>query len=110
MSYVFYNKRTFTNVEESHYTGSICCFDGIVENRGRPSERYTFIELADCYDKVRIHTDKNAGNEDEIIMQFIAKVGKIVTELQQFQLHLISTLDIKLPELEEVFTNENVEK
>lgn len=102
-SHIFYNKREFINPEDSHYTGSICCFDGIVSNQSRSSERYCFVEFSDCHDKVRIHTDRNAGNEDEILMQYIEKLGKVVKQLQEFQLHLISTLDIELPDLENVY-------
>lgn len=111
-SHIFYNKREFINSEDSHYTGSLCCFDGIVSNQSRSAERYSFIELADCHNKVRIHTDRNAGNEDEIVIQYIEKLAGVIKKLQEFQLHLISTLDIELPELENVYAKtgeENVE-
>lgn len=109
-SHIFYNERQFINPEDSHYTGSLCCFDGIVSNQGKASRRYTFIELADCHDKVRIHTDDNAGNQDESIMQYIEKLDKVIKQMQKFQLHLISTLDIEIEDIEEsVETGENNE-
>jgi hypothetical protein len=53
-----YNSRQWLNGIGSHFTGSIVCHDGVVKNQGRPAERYTFLELASCHGKVRLHTQQ----------------------------------------------------
>jgi hypothetical protein len=81
-----YNKRTWLNSEDSHYTGSVCCHDGVVSNRGKPAERYTFLEIASCHTKARIHTDDNLTLDEYII-----KLELLNFEIQQFINHLKST-------------------
>ncbi len=78
-----YNKRTFLNGINSHYTGSVVCHDGVVSNRGKPAERYTFIEIADCHGKVRIHTDLNLTMDE-----YIDKLKLLINELEDFVSHL----------------------
>lgn len=78
-----YNKRTWLNSEDSHYTGSVCCHDGVVSNRGKPAERYTFLELADCHGKSRIHYDANLD-----MPAFIDKLKLLRSEIDAFIIHL----------------------
>lgn len=68
MSKVNYNVRTNLNPETSHYTGSVACVDvEKVINQGKFTDRYTFVEIADCHGKVRIHKDPNLSLEEYII-------------------------------------------
>lgn len=78
-----YNTRTWLNSIESHYTGSVACFDGIVSNRGKPPERYTFLELSDCHGKSRIHYDNNLD-----MLAFIQKLRLLQAEIDNFIEHL----------------------
>jgi hypothetical protein len=78
-----YNTRTWLNSTESHYTGSVVCFDGIVSNRGKPHERYTFLELSDCHGKSRIHYDNNLD-----MAAFIQKLRLLQSEIDNFIEHL----------------------
>lgn len=88
MSQVHYNRRTFINQEDSHYTGSIVCFDGeSVINQGKTLARYTFIEIADCHGKARIHLDLNHD-----VPAYLAKLDTLIEELQNFRNHLYEQL------------------
>jgi hypothetical protein len=78
-----YNTRTWLNSTESHYTGSVVCFDGIVSNRGKPPEQYTFLELSDCHGKSRIHYDNNLD-----MAAFIQKLRLLQSEIDNFIEHL----------------------
>ena len=78
-----YNTRMWLNSIDSHYTGSVVCHDGIVTNRGKPHARYTFIEIADCHGKTRIHFDDNMDMD-----AYIDKLKLIQSELQNFIDHL----------------------
>lgn len=78
-----YNTRTWLNSDQSHYTGSIVCHDGVVSNRGKPASRYTFIELADCHGKARIHYDDNLD-----MQAYIDKLKTIQEEIENFIRHL----------------------
>ncbi len=82
-----YNSRKWLNPEDSHFTGSIVCFDGDVCNHGRPQERYTFVEIASCHTKVKLHSNKNDGAD--ATKEFIGKLEILITELQSFQDYLI---------------------
>ncbi len=84
MSNSLYNKRTWLNDNDSHYTGSITCahFTELV-NRGKYMEEYCFVELCDCHTKIRIHKDNNHSTK-----YFINKLKLIQSELQGFIDHL----------------------
>lgn len=97
-----YNKRIWLNPESSHFTGSLVCHDGIVSNQGKPPERYTFVELASCHGKVRLHTDKNSGREVQQLAEFIAKINLMQNELQKFREYLFE----EMLKLEEAIENE----
>lgn len=78
-----YNKRVWLNTEQSHYTGSIVLFDGVVSNQRKPAERYTFIEVSDCHGKSRIHYDHNLD-----MNAYIEKLKTIRNEIDNFISHL----------------------
>ena len=108
-SEVFFNRRTWLNDEDSHFTGSLVCFDGVVSNQGKPAEEYTFIELRDCHGRVRLHVDKNAENQLEV---FREKLLLMQEEIDLFIDHLNSKLaeqeqerekEVKLPEPQQSF-------
>lgn len=82
-----YNKRVWLNPPDSHFTGSIVCFDGEVFNQGRPKEQYTFVEISSCRAKVKLHSNKNDGEHST--KEFISKLEILITELQAFQDYLI---------------------
>jgi hypothetical protein len=102
MSNIKYNDRVWLNSEESHFTGSMVCFDGVIKNQGKPAERYTFVELRDCHGRIRLHVDKNSENEleefrdkllllqetldcfiDHLNKELTEERGKIVQELEK---------------------------
>lgn len=84
MSEMLYNKRTWLNGYDSHYTGSIVCVDvKDLVNRGKHMDSYSFVEISDCNGKVRIHNDLNHG-----IDSYIEKLRTIQTELALYINHL----------------------
>lgn len=84
MSKVNYNIRLNLNPETSHYTGSIACVDvEDVINQGKFTERYTFVEIADCHGKVRIHKDPNLE-----MKEYIHKLRLLSVELMRFSTFL----------------------
>jgi hypothetical protein len=84
VSNVIYNRRIWLNPEDCHFTGSMVCFDGKdVINQGKLLDRYTFVEVASCHGKVRIHTDANSD-----MQAFVEKLRNMVDELNFFIDHL----------------------
>lgn len=84
MSDVKYNRRVFINSIDSHYTGSIVLFDGHqVINQGKLLNRYSFMEIASCHSKVRIHRDDNLPIED-----YINKLKTISENINNYVRHL----------------------
>jgi len=83
-SKVHWNERAWLNDRDSHFTGSMVCFDGEnVINQGKLLDRYTFVEIASCHTKVRIHADANSSME-----AFIEKLRVMRSELDGFLYHL----------------------
>lgn len=78
-----YNKRIWLNNENSHFTGSMVCHDGVVSNQGRPPERYTFMEICDCHRKIRVHKDANLPMDE-----FVGKLALMRDEINSFINHL----------------------
>ena len=80
MSNINYNDRQFINASNSHFTGSIVCFDGTeVINQGKLLPRYTFVEIASCHSKVRIHKDDNLSMEE-----YISKLRVMEASIRRF--------------------------
>jgi hypothetical protein len=89
MSYVKYNRREFINDKDSHFTGSIVCFDGKnVINQGKVLPRYTFAEIASCHAKVRLHRDDN-----QPMSAFIDKIRHVEQELRFFADYLERSIE-----------------
>ena len=60
------------------------CFDGTdVINQGKQLERYTFVEIASCHGKMRLHNDQNLPPEE-----FIIKLKEVKKQLINFIHHL----------------------
>lgn len=49
-----YKAERWLNPKDSHATGSVVAFDGMVEKRGH-HEHMSFLEIADCSSKVSLH-------------------------------------------------------
>lgn len=83
---IFYNKRTWLNTIESDSTGSVVAFDGQV-TCGEELVESTFLEIADCRNKIRLHLTTDDTKED-----FIAKMELLKNEVEQFIYHLKQTI------------------
>ncbi len=77
-----YNRRTWLNPTNSDSTGSIVAYDGMVTCDGE-SVNSTFLEIADCRSKVRLHL-----TSDDSRCQFIAKMELLRDEIDLFISHL----------------------
>lgn len=82
MNKVYYNRRIWLNSENSRSTGSMVCFDGNTEFSDGPA-RDTFIEIADCRTKVRLHK-----SSDDSVSDFIQKLSVMRNEIDSFINHL----------------------
>lgn len=78
----YYKTQVFLNPLESSSTGSIVCFDGDYDyDDGR--DRYAFLEISDCHQKIRLHKCNGDTIED-----FIAKLILLQGEIEKFLEHL----------------------
>lgn len=73
-----YNRRIWLNTLESDSTGSVVAFDGFV-TYGDSEAASTFIEIADCKHKIRLHLTSDDTKED-----FIRKMELLNSELGMF--------------------------
>lgn len=80
-----YNKRIWLNSEKSDSTGSVVAFDGQVTYDGDIVDS-TFLEIADCRSKVRLHLTSDDTKES-----FINKMTLLKTEIELFINHLQTT-------------------
>lgn len=81
-----YNKRTWLNSEKSDSTGSVVAFCGrIVDFKGKEYNS-TFLELADCGSKIRLHQTSDDTTDD-----FIAKMELLRNEIDEFVKYIKST-------------------
>lgn len=78
-----YKDCVWLNRNDSPSTGSVVCYDGIVEYT-EGDYPTTFIEFADCQQKVRLHRTHTDTPEE-----FIEKVDKIIKALTRFESYLI---------------------
>lgn len=88
-------KRAWLNPPEHSATGSIVTFDGEsawMDDKGNPLHT-TFVEIADCHGKVRLHQGEADTREN-----FAAKVCLLRDTLSEFIEHLNTT---PLPQEEE---------
>ena len=82
MSKVYYNRRIWLNSENSRSTGSVVCFDGKTEFSDG-ADRDSFIEIADCHGKVRLHK-----SSDDSVTEFIQKLSMLRNEVDSYINHL----------------------
>lgn len=78
-----YNNRCWLNGEDSPSTGSVVAFDGIVKDRDGGDYRSTFLQIGDCFTKVKLHKASYDTMDD-----FIAKMKKIRVVIDEFIGHL----------------------
>lgn len=54
-----YNRRVWLNKEDCFYTGSVVMYHGpdLKKDLDGEIKYYSFIEIADCHNKVRLHAD-----------------------------------------------------
>jgi molybdopterin synthase catalytic subunit len=78
-----YNRRTWLNPLKSDSTGAVVAFDGtVIDFKGKKYPE-TFLEISDCYHKIKLH--KTA---DDTKKQFIAKMKLLKLEIDRFIKHL----------------------
>ncbi len=77
----YYKSEKWLNPPDSPSTGSIVCYDGMVDYSDGP-DRYTFIELADCHQKVRLHKSHTDSTEN-----FVDKLRAMRNEIDNFIQH-----------------------
>lgn len=82
MSKVYYNRRIWLNSENSRSTGSLVCFDGKTDFSDGP-DRDSFIEIADCQGKVRLHKSSY-----DSVDEFTQKLSMLRNEIDRFINHL----------------------
>lgn len=73
-----YSSRTWVNPIDSAATGSIVCYDGFIDD-----ERISFMEIASCHSKARLHMYKDSTPEE-----FLDKLKLVREELDKFIQHL----------------------
>lgn len=78
-----YNNRCWLNGEDSPSTGSVVAFDGIVKARDGGDYRSTFLQISDCFTKVKLHKSSYDTMDD-----FIAKMKKMRVVIDEFIGHL----------------------
>lgn len=78
-----YNRRTWLNSEESDSTGSVVAFDGRLTDFDGKEYNSTFLEVADCHHKIRLHITSDDSRED-----FITKLETLKMEINLFIDHL----------------------
>lgn len=74
-----YNDREWLNDENSPYTGSIVCYDGIIDDNDH-NKRISFIEIGDCHNKIRLHQDSRSQTVSFLdkIKQLYKAIGKFI--------------------------------
>lgn len=81
-----YNKRIWLNSNESDSTGSMVAYDGRVKDFEGKEYNETFLEIADCKSKIRLHITSDDTRDD-----FINKMKLMRGEIDQFIIHLEGT-------------------
>lgn len=81
-----YNKRTWLNSENSDSTGSVVAFNGRLIDFDGKEYNSTFLEIADCRNKIRLHITSDDTKED-----FITKLKLLNNEINLFINHLENT-------------------
>lgn len=79
---ILYNNRVWLNSENSASTGSVVCFDGILDS-WEGMYRSMFVEISDCRNKIRLHNSYSDTKEE-----FIIKLENLQDILTDFIKHL----------------------
>lgn len=82
----YYKSEKWLNSNDSPSTGSVVCYDGYIEYAEGESP-CTFIEIADCHQKVRLHRCHT-----DSLKEFIEKIDKLSIEINKFKCHLENKL------------------
>lgn len=82
----YFKSEKWLNPTDSPSTGSIVCYDGMVDYSDGP-DRCTFLELSDCHQKARLHK-----THTDTPKEFLDKVKAIRKELNVFISHLEQNL------------------
>ena len=85
-----YCNRQWLNGEDSPSTGSLVAFDGFVKDSDGENYRSTFLQIGDCFGKVKLHKASYDSMRD-----FIEKMKTMKIVLDEFINHLESTEDNK---------------
>lgn len=78
-----FSKREWLNKKDSPSTGSVVAFDGMVKEEDGTEYRSTFLQVADCWSKVKLHKACYDTRKD-----FIDKMKKLRSVLDEFINHL----------------------
>lgn len=78
-----YSKRYWLNRNDSPSTGNVVAFDGIVKDSDGEGYRSTFLQISDCFAKVKLHKASYDSMDD-----FIAKMKKLKIVIDEFIEHL----------------------
>jgi len=75
-----YNRRVWLNKKTCDSTGSLVAFDGEVTDLDSKNKyQQTFLEIADCRTKIRLHRTSDDSRED-----FISKMKLLEKEIKLF--------------------------
>ncbi len=78
----FYKSEKWLNPSDSPSTGSIVCYDGMVDYSDGP-DRCVFLEVADCHQKIRLHKAHT-----DSLDSFVDKLRAMRNEIDGFINHL----------------------
>lgn len=79
-----YKKLNVLNDDNSPSTGSIVCYDGCVTYDDDGDFSNQFIEISDCYHKVRLH---RAQFDD--VSDWLNKIDALIMSLQEYRCHIV---------------------
>lgn len=90
----YYNTRTWLNKKDSFCTGSCVCYHGLYDYDGKEDD-LAFVEIGDCYQKVKLHK-----REEDTMEDFIHKMKTLNQCISAFIWHLENP-DEKYPDNDE---------
>lgn len=90
-----YNDRQWLNGDDFPYTESVVAFDGFLKDEDNKDYRSTFLQVSDCFSKVKLHKATYDSMYD-----FIAKMKKLRFVLDDFIEHLENNREIRQENME----------
>lgn len=78
-----YSDRVWLNRDDSPSTGSVVAFDGLQKDEDGKEYRSTFLQISDCFVKVKLHKAYYDAQQD-----FIDKMKKLRSVVDRFIQHL----------------------